>query len=189
MQVIAQRRIPMTMLERAAVVVAAFTIGCATAPRSAEGRQSLAQRADVTLQEMRSRDPGLGVVLDKAAGYAVFPEVGKGGLIVGGAFGRGVLYERGRMTGYVKVQQASLGAQLGGKTFSELLVLRAPEDVAKLKAGKYSVGADASVVALTAGAAASAPLDRGTTVFLVMRGGAMVDVSISGQRIEFVPMG
>ena len=179
----------MTMLERAAVVVALSVMGCATAPKSAEGRQSLAQRADVTLQEMRSRDPGLGEVLAQSAGYAVFPEIGKGGLIVGGAFGRGVLYEHGRMTGYVKVQQASLGAQLGGKTFAELLVLRSPADVAKLRAGDFSVGADASVVALTAGAATSGTLDRGTTVFVLMRGGAMVDVSISGQRIEFVPAG
>jgi len=179
----------MTMLERAAIVVALSAIGCAKAQKRAEDRQNLAQSAEATLQEMTARDPGLHVVLDKAAGYAVFPEVGKGGVIVGGAFGRGVLYERGRMIGYVKVQQASLGAQLGGKTFAELLVLRSPADVEKIRAGDFSLGADASVVALTAGAAASGTLDRGTTVFVMMRGGAMVDVSVSGQRITFVPMG
>ncbi len=179
----------MTIVARAAVVMMFGLLGCATAPKSRADQQALEQRADATLQEMMSRNPSLGEVLATTAGYAVFPEVGKGGVIVGGAFGRGVLYDHGRKTGFVKLEQASLGAQLGGQTFAELLVLRDPVDVQNIRAGRYTVGADASVVVLTAGAGASAQAARGTTVFVLPRGGLMVDVSIAGQRVMYEPAG
>lgn len=179
----------MTNLVRAAVVVVLGLIGCATAPKSPSGRSELVQQANGTLQEMMNRDPGVRDVLAQSAGYAVFPSVGKGGVIVGGAYGKGVLYQNGQVVGFVKLEQASLGATLGGQTFSELLALRNPNDVEKIKRGQYTVGADASVVALTTGAAASTQLGKNTAVFVLPRGGAMVDVSIAGQRINFVPMG
>ena len=104
--------------------------GCATAPRTVQQRQDLEARADATLQTMIGRDPGLRDVLDASYGYAVFPEIGKGGFIVGAAYGRGILYEHGQAVGTVELNQGSLGAQLGGQTLSELLVLRDQYDVA-----------------------------------------------------------
>ena len=69
---------------------------------------------------MRAEDPGLGELLRRSYGYALFPKVTKGGLGVGGAYGRGVVYERGRHVGYSDLSQASVGLQAGGQTFSEL---------------------------------------------------------------------
>ena len=128
-------------------------------------------------------------MLDTSAGYAVFPEIGKGGLVVGAAYGRGVLYQHGRKAGFVELNQASIGAQLGAQTFTELIVFRNDYDVARLKAGTYSLGANASAVVLTTGAAATADFVDGVAVFVVPRGGAMAELSLSGQKINFSPRG
>jgi lipid-binding SYLF domain-containing protein len=162
---------------------------CSTAPKGTDQRRDLQNSADATLQTMMSRDPGLRGVLADSAGYAVFPEVGKGGLIVGAARGQGILYENGRSIGYVSLTQGSIGAQAGAQTFAELVVFRTPTELQRLKAGQYSVGANASAVILTAGASAGADFRSGVAVFTMPRGGAMAELSVSGQKINFQPRG
>ena len=171
-----------------AVVVACLT-ACATAPKSESGRRDLEARAESTLAEMRSRDPALSGLLDDAAGYAVFPEIGKGGAIVGAAYGRGVLFQRGQPVGFVELNQAALGALLGGQTFSELIVLREPYDVQRMKTGNFSLGGNVNAVALTTGAAATVRFTDGVAVFIVPRGGLMAELSVSGLQINFQPRG
>ena len=166
-------------------VCVSVVAACSHAPKSGEEAAALQQRARGTTNEMIARDPGLSDVLRSSAGYAVFPSIGKGAFIVGGAYGKGVLFEHGRVTGYVDISQASVGASLGGQTFSELVVLRDPIDVARMKRGEYAVGANAGVVVLTTGAATSGTLTQGATVFVMPKGGAMVDISVSGQKINF----
>ena len=120
----------------------------------------------------------------------MFPDVGKAGVgAVGGALGRGILFEQGVPSGYVKIEQASLGAQLGGQKYAELLVLRDQTEVDKLKNGQLDLGANVSAVIVNKGAALSSDTVRGATVFVMPRGGAMVEASIAGQRIDFVPAG
>lgn len=153
---------------------------CATAPRTASGRLDLTERADATLRIMRTKDPGLGALLQSAYGYAVFPEVRNG---------RGILYERGIKIGYVELNQGSIGAQLGGQTFSELIVFRSALDVAKLKEGDFLLGANASAVALREGASRSADLDDGIVVFTLARGGLMAELTVSGQELNYSPGG
>lgn len=176
-------------IDRLVIGAALALAACATAPRTASGRRDLEARADATLQTMRTTDTGLNGLLESAYGYAVFPEIGKGGAIVGAAYGRGVLYERGKMAGYVELNQASFGAQLGGQTFSELIVFRSEFDVARLKANDFSIGANASAVALTSGASASAGFDNGVAVFTLARGGLMAELTVSGQQLNFSPGG
>lgn len=162
---------------------------CATAPTTPEKRQELVREADSTLQMMQRRDPALQSMLQRSAGYAVFPSIGKGGAIVGGAYGRGIVYQGGQPVGYVDLTQGSLGAQLGGETFSELIVFERPQDLAKLKDGRFDLGAGISATALTAGAAAETSFAQGVAVFVVPRGGLMIDVSVSGQQLNFTPAG
>ncbi|MGN6107538.1 MAG: hypothetical protein ACTHU0_20680 [Kofleriaceae bacterium] len=173
----------------AAVVVGlagpALVGGCGGAPKTVQEQQSLVQRANATLNEMFAKNPGLRDVVAASYGYAVFPSVGKGGVVVGGAYGRGILYEQGRPTGFVELKQGSLGAQLGGASFSELVILRSPHEVADLKAGRFNVGANATAVLVTAGAAGAAR--TGATVFVMPRGGLMVDVSVAGQTLGYQP--
>ena len=162
---------------------------CATAPKTASDRNELENNAATTLATMIQKDPGLHGKLTSVAGYAVFPTIGKGGFIAGAAYGRGILYENGRSVGYVELNQGSLGAQIGGQSFSELIVFLNPGDVAKVKGGDFSVGANVSAVALTAGAAASAQFVNGVAVFVMPKGGAMAELSVSGQQINFTPRG
>ena len=163
----------------------AIYAGCRTAPSTKAERHSLRDNAEATLGEMIARNPTLQDVTRGALAYAVFPSVGKGGVLVGGAYGRGILYEAGSATGYVSLEQASLGAQLGGESFSELLVLRRAADVDALKVGNYTVGADLGVVILSAGAAAHTTFDPNASVFVLSRGGLMVDISIDGQQLKY----
>jgi lipid-binding SYLF domain-containing protein len=173
-----------------AAAVGLLISACATTPKTVEGRQDLMRDAQATLETMRGQDPGLDSLLQQSAGYVVFPEVGKGGVIVGGAYGRGIVFENGQPVGYAELNQASIGAQLGGQTFSELIVFRDPQGLAALKEGRFDIGATASATALTAGAAATTQFgDDGVAVFVVPRGGLMVDVSVSGQQINFEPRG
>src|SRR5215475_14597705 len=110
----------MTKLGIAAIAVCAIA-SCATGPETREERANLVHQASATLGQMRIQDPGLDTVLANSVGYAVFPNVGKGGLGVGGAFGRGVLFEHGQPTGFVKIEQGTIGAQIGGQTYAELI--------------------------------------------------------------------
>lgn len=179
----------MWMTVRAAVVVAACIAGCATAPDTRAGRADLDAKARQTLREMTMRVPAIQQVLDQSAGYAVFPSIGEGGAIIGGAYGQGILYEGGRRTGFVKVEQASVGAVLGGKSYAEIVVFRDREALRDVKDGEYELAGDADVVVLTTSAAATTTFKSKVVAFVMPVGGLMVDVSVAGQRFKFVPAG
>jgi lipid-binding SYLF domain-containing protein len=161
---------------------------CASGPKSVSGQHDLEVKAQQTVRDMTAADPSLKGVLSGAPAYAVFPNVGKGGFVVSGGYGDGILYVHGQPAGVVSIKQAGVGLTAGGQAFSELLVLNDPAQINKIKSGKYEVGAEVSAVALTAGAAASANLSSPTTVFVHTKGGLMVDVSVAGQRIDFQPL-
>lgn len=175
-------------------IVAAIALAVAActspAPSSPKAQASLEDQAGATLGEMFTRAPELHSLVNSSAGYAVFPSVGAAGAFVaGGAHGKGVLYENGYPVGFVSLSQASIGPQLGGQTFSELLVLRSPYDVQQLKAGNFKLGAEASAVVLNAGAGVAGSVASGRTVFIYPRGGLMASLSVSGQQINFQPRG
>src|SRR5262245_30131355 len=100
-------------------VVAGLLSSCATAPASREDKAALVTEAAARWQQMRAADPALGALVQRGHGYALFPDVGKAGLGVGGAYGRGVVYERGQHIGYSDLTQGTVGAQVGGQSFSE----------------------------------------------------------------------
>jgi hypothetical protein len=140
------------------------------------------------IRRMEAADPGLGELLRQSSGYAIFPRVGKASAVVGGAFGLGELFEHDRMTGYAAIVQLSLGVQLGGQTYNELLVFDSPEAVEEFKHSKVSFAANASAVMVTAGAAASAG-KGGTKVFVQPEGGFGVEAAIGGQKFVYKPAG
>jgi lipid-binding SYLF domain-containing protein len=172
------------------VMVAALmllTTGCSTAPQSEEKREALKTEADAALEAMTRTDPTLKEFVNRGAGYAIFPSVGKGGVGVGGAYGRGIVYDdSGRMLGYSDLTQASIGFQLGGQTFKELLVFETPAALDRFKGDKASLTANASAVAIKSGAAASARFQDGVAVFTQPNGGAMFEASVGGQQFKFM---
>ena len=140
-----------------------------------------------TLQRLREEDPGLGRLLKSAHGYAVFPSVGKAAAVIGGAFGRGEVFERGKRIGHATLSQLTIGVQLGGETFAEIIVFENQQTLERLKQGKFAFAANASAALVRAGAAASAGFEKGARAFVYSDGGLMLEAAIGGQKFRFKP--
>jgi len=165
------------------------SFGCAsTAPETRSERDVLVERAELTADRFKRTDPTLADAFFKnAKGYAVFPTVGKGGLVVGGAYGKGVLFEGGRAVGFCDMTQASVGAQIGGQAYSEIIFFEDEKALRSFKLGTFEFAAQASAVAAAAGAGANAKYDEGVAVFTMGEKGAMLEASIGGQNFDYVP--
>jgi lipid-binding SYLF domain-containing protein len=116
-----------------------------------------------------------------------FPEITKGGLIVGGASGRGVVYEKGQHIGYADLTQVSVGLQAGGQTYSELIVFQDQAAMNRFKQNEMNFGANASAVLAENGAAADARFVDGVAVFVKPTVGAAAEASLGGQQITYMP--
>ncbi|MFN3165458.1 MAG: hypothetical protein ACE37H_00170 [Phycisphaeraceae bacterium] len=173
----------------AALLFAGFvSVGCSTAPSSAEDRASLERQAKETLAQFKSERPGYYKVYnDSSVGVAVFPSVGKGAVGVGGAYGKGVLMENGKVVGYCDLTQASIGLQLGGQAYAELIFFQNRASLGSFKNSELEFAAQASAVALKADASANANYTNGVAVFTIDGTGLMYEASIGGQRFTFLP--
>jgi lipid-binding SYLF domain-containing protein len=138
-------------------------------------------------------------------GYAVFPTIGKGGLIIGGAYGEGHVYKQGKYVGDTSMTQLSLGFQAGGQAYSEIVFLEDRRAFGEFTSGDFSFSGNVSAVAITAGASASAGTEateagasggkkdattaggyqRGIAVFTIAKGGLMYEASVSGQKFSY----
>lgn len=161
--------------------------GCATAPKSESGKEKLMADADSTMKQLYAEDPTLQEFVNKGAGHIIFPGVGKGAWIVGGSYGRGLVYEKGEWIGYADITQATIGLQGGGQKFSELVVFETPTDLNRFKSGKLSFAANVSAVALKTGAAKTAKFTDGVAVFTKPIGGLMFEAAVGGQQLTFQP--
>jgi lipid-binding SYLF domain-containing protein len=143
-----------------------------------------------------------------AYGYAVFPTVGKGGLGIGGAYGKGQMYRQGKVTGTSKLFKATIGLQAGGQAHSQMIFFQDKRAYDEFIGGEFEFDAAASAVAITAGAQAHAATGgaaagastgpatgsqavrgytKGMAVFVHAKGGLMYEASIGGQKFSFKP--
>jgi lipid-binding SYLF domain-containing protein len=138
-------------------------------------------------------------------GYAVFPTIGKGGLVIGGAHGTGHVYVHGHRIGRTSVTQLTFGMQAGGQAFSEIIFFADKAALERFTAGNFEFGGDISAVAITAGASAdagtngadaSASADKhnasakgeyhdGVAVFTIAKGGLMYEVAVTGEKFSY----
>lgn len=169
------------------IATAAILGGCATAPTSETGRASLQAQVAHTVDLFQREDPGIKKFLAESSGYAVFPTVGKGGVGIGGAYGKGELLEAGVVVGYCDLSQATIGFQLGGQAYRELICFEDKESLDAFKSGNFAFSAQASAVAVKAGASADVDYERGVAVFTMAKGGLMYEASVGGQKFSFVP--
>jgi lipid-binding SYLF domain-containing protein len=173
-------------------LLAGVPMGCnsSTAPDTKDKRAVLQDDSDAALKSMQADDPSLKDFLSTGYGYVIFPSVGKGAVGIGGAFGRGIVYESGitgySLTGYAKLSQATIGVALGGQTYRELVVFQTKDSFNAFKASNYSFSANASAVAIKSGAAAAAKYDNGVAVFTDPNGGLMFEASIGGQQLTYI---
>jgi lipid-binding SYLF domain-containing protein len=167
---------------------AAIVLGLVGGMRGASARtDDLVGDATRAIASYRSADPTLDEFFRRSAGYVVFPGIGKGGYLVGGAHGTGVLFEKGAPIGKVTLNQVSVGAQVGGQEYSEIIFLETPRVLADFKQGKINLSAQASAVALDDGAAAVARFKNGVAVFTHVKGGLMAEAAVGGQQFKFEP--
>ncbi len=135
--------------------------------------------------DIKEADPGIETFFENAAGYAVFPSVGKGGFVVGGAYGKGLVIVNQQVDGYTSMTQATIGLQLGGQKYAQFVFFRDQVALEHFRRGNFEFGAQASAVAATKGASADANYDGGVVVFTHAGGGLMFEGSVGGQRFTY----
>jgi lipid-binding SYLF domain-containing protein len=157
------------------------------AAQAAEPDNTLQTESQQAISDFKAKDSSLNTFFDNSAGYAIFPDVGKGGLIVGGAHGKGLVYEKTNLIGQATMTQASIGAQAGGQTFAQLIFFETPAALEDFKAGKFEMSAEVSAVAIKEGASAAAKYKNGVAVFTLPKKGLMASASVGGQKFKFEP--
>ena len=135
----------------------------------------------------KKTDPSIDAFFKKAHGYAVFPEITKGAIGIGGAAGDGTVFERGAAIGSSSMTQVTIGLQLGGETYSEVIFFKDKAALDNFKGGNYEVAAGASAIALKDGVSKTADYDNGVAIFTMGTGGLMFEASIGGQKFSFEP--
>lgn len=132
--------------------------------------------------------PDLQDFFDTSAGYVIFPNVGKGGFIIGGASGNGVVYEDGTIVGMADLKKLNIGLQAGGQAIIEVIFFETDEALNEFKQSEFEFGAEASAVAIKSGIAFNAKYEDGTAVFALPKAGLMADASVGGQKFKFIPL-
>jgi len=169
------------------VCAIALIAACGTTPKSEEDKKVQAAEVEATITKFKEKQPSVNTYIKDSYGWAVFPTVGKGGMGLGGAFGRGQVFEGGKMVGYTKLTSASIGFQLGGQSFSEVIFFENKAALDRFKSGEFGFDANASAVAANAGAAAKAEFKGGMAVFVMADAGLMYEASIGGQKFDYQP--
>jgi lipid-binding SYLF domain-containing protein len=135
--------------------------------------------------DLKNKDPGISKFFDGAAGYAVYPKVGKGGIGIGGAHGKGLVIVNDQAVGKSSLSQVTIGFQLGGQVYAQFIFFEDATALGHFQRGNYEMGAQASAVAATLGASADANYDKGVAVFTNVGGGLMYEATISGQKFKY----
>lgn len=154
----------------------------------AADRKKLEADVAAAIKAFQKADSGLKATFEKAAGYAVFPNVGKGGFVLGGAHGNGLVYEQGKLIGTASLTQVTVGAQVGGQEFAEVIFFEDPATLERFKESQLEMSAQLSAVAAAEGASRNAKYEQGVLVFTQAKKGLMAEASVGGQKFKFRPL-
>lgn len=149
--------------------------------------QKIQADVDEAIAEFKKKDPTIEAFFKAAYGYVVFPSIAKGGFIVGGAGGKGLVFKKGTVIGRATLSQGSIGLQAGGQTFREVIFFKDSTALYKFTGGTFAFDAQANAVGADAGVAANANYSKGVAVFTMAKGGLMFQASIGGQKFKFKP--
>jgi len=148
----------------------------------------LGAEAKTAISNLQSADSALTNLFNNSAGYAVFPSVGKGGLIFGAEHGNGVVFENGKPVGEATLTEINVGPQVGGEAFYEVIFFETAEALANFKEGHFEMSAKVDAVAAAEGAALNAKYRDGVIVFTLPRNGLMAQAAIGGQKFSYKPL-
>jgi lipid-binding SYLF domain-containing protein len=165
--------------------LAAILAGCGSTTPTESEKPAFDAEVQAAIHEFKTTDPGIKKFFDSSAGYAIFPSIGKGAVGVGGAHGRGYVYKKGELVGYTRMTQATIGLQLGGQSYREVIFFENEGSYADFIGGNFEFAAQVSAVAAKAGASADANYSKGVLVFTMSIGGLMYEASVGGQKFAF----
>ncbi|MGB5265039.1 MAG: YSC84-related protein [Polyangiales bacterium] len=160
------------------------------APGAADSESDAQLAKDVrdALGRFQEKDHTFKASLEKLVGYAIFPEVAKGGFVLGGAGGRGEVYEGGKLVGHAHLSQGTIGAQIGGQKFAEIILFKTKSALNRFKKNRLELSAQATANAADRGAAAKAKYADGVAILVLPTAGLMAEASVGGQKLKFLPL-
>lgn len=144
------------------------------------------ERAEEAILTFKEKNDKMTPYFAESYGYVVFPSVGKGGIVLGAAHGRGIVYEQGEVIGEVKMTQVTLGLQWGGQSYSEVIFFDNAATLESFKNGELEFSGQVSAVAINAGASADIAYKDGVAVYTVTKGGFMYEASLGGQKFKYL---
>jgi lipid-binding SYLF domain-containing protein len=159
-------------------------LAIAASPVSSAGGQD---NVPPVIAKFKEKDPRVAKAFDDAYGYVVFPTVGKGAIGIGGARGKGWVYERGKRIGRATLTQVTIGLQLGGQAYSEVIFFKDKAALDDFTRGNFEFDAQVSAIAVTARAAGDLPYRKGVAVVTMGKGGLMYEASVGGQKFSYTP--
>ena len=145
------------------------------------------QKAEATIAAFKEKNDKFDAFFEDAYGYVVFPSVGKGAFGIGGARGKGMTFEGGTPIGKARLTQLTIGFQIGGQSYSEIIFFESKEDLDRFKENNLEFAAQASAVAINEGGGANFAYSDGVAVFTLTKGGLMYEASLGGQELKFIP--
>jgi lipid-binding SYLF domain-containing protein len=178
----------MAHLLRFVLVLPVLLLGLSTASAKDTDKAALHQKVEQIKKDWQAKDPSFDATLKKAHAYAIFPEVGKGGFIVGASHGAGEVYEGVKLIGYSKMTQTTVGAQVGGQTFAQVILFRDQKALDRFKGGRFEGGAAATAIGGKKGAAKASKYKDGVAIWVLPLKGAMAEASAGGQKFAFEPL-
>ena len=170
------------ILVTVSMVLASFSALAEWTPDTSNKMELYVAEALITAKD---KDPSLGTWFETAYAYAVFPTVGKGGIGIGGAHGKGLVIRGDSTVGTTSLSQITIGLQLGGQVYAEYIFFKDKTAYDHFTRGNFEMGAQVSAVAITLGASADADYDGGVAVFTIAGGGVMFEASVGGQKFEY----
>ena len=145
------------------------------------------QESRASIADFKEAHPKVGGEIGAAYGYAVLPTIGKGAVAVGGAYGKGTLFKGGAPVADVNMTQVTIGFQLGGKSYSELILFENKESYDRFVDKDFEFAAQTTAVALTADVSLDAPYIDGVKIYTIAKGGLMGEASAGGQKFKVMP--
>ena len=149
-----------------------------------ETNKTLKKDAESALIWAQEKYPNFKKAVEKAYGYAIFPAVGRARLVLGGAFGKGVVFEQGKLIDYAALIQITIGVQIGGETLSAIVLFSDKAALDRFKNGKVNFNANAAAVIVKAGAEATTRYEQ-DNVYYFSEGGLLIEVGIGGQKFIY----
>jgi lipid-binding SYLF domain-containing protein len=169
-------------------IMAAYLLFFAIGANSQNDKhKELMADSDKAKSTLINKDAGLQQYFENASGYVIFPNVGKGGLIIGGASGNGILYENGNAMGMANLKKLNIGLQAGGQAVIQVIFFENDEALKRFKEGNFAFSAEASAVIADEGKSKDADYDDGVIVFALPKAGLMADASVGGQKFGYTP--